>query len=200
MVTALAANLALVESPNEKGVTMKLGFSSEQRRPWRRFLFGLLVGVAGLLPLGSAEAEPQDGQKFQDWMVRCQSAATGAAAPPCFIFQNVVESDKDRQIMMFVVAYPPGQGRPRAVVILPLGIDLRGGIEIAIDDGAPQRHAFISCFQDGCQVHIDLDDAVLAGFKRGIKGFITFRSLPDGRAVRLPISFKGFTAALKSLR
>jgi len=179
---------------------MKLGLSSDQRRPWRRFVIGLLVGFAGLFPLGSAEAEPKDGQKFQDWMVRCQSDATTAAAPSCFIFQNVFESDKDRQIMMFVVAYPPGQERPRGVVVLPLGIDLRAGIEVTIDDGAPQRHAFISCFKDGCQVHIDLNDAVLAGFKRGIKGFVAFRSLPDGRAVRLPISFKGFTAALKSLR
>lgn len=179
---------------------MKLLFSSERRRPWRRLAFGLLAALASLFPLGSAEAEPQDGQKFQDWLVRCQSGAKGSVAPSCFIFQNVVETDKDRQVMMFLVAYPEGQPRPRAVIILPLGIDLRGGIEVTIDDAAPERHPFISCFQDGCQVHIDLDDTALAKFKRGFKGVIAFRALPDGRAVRLPVSFKGFTAALKSLR
>lgn len=180
---------------------MKLGFSSEQQRPWRGLAFGLLLLVAGLTPPGPAGAAPQDGQKFQDWLVRCQSAAAaGAAAPSCFIFQNVVETDKDRQVMMFLVAYPQGQGRPRAVIILPLGIDLRGGIELSIDEGAPERHPFISCFKDGCQAHIELDDAALARFRRGLKGVIAFRALPDGQAIRLPVSFKGFTAALKSLR
>ena len=69
-----------------------------------------------------------------------------------------------------------------------------------IDDGAPQRYPFLSCFQDGCQAHIQLDDAALASFKKGLKGVVAFRALPDGKGVRLPISFKGFTAALKSLR
>ncbi len=179
---------------------MKLRFSSERSRPRRRLAFGVLAVVASLLPLGPAEAKPKDGQKYQDWLVRCQNGATGSAAPSCFIFQNVVETDKDRQVMMFLVAYPQGQARPRAVIILPLGIDLRGGVELSIDGGAPERYPFISCFQDGCQAHIDLDDAALAKFKGGFKGIIAFRALPDGRGLRLPVSFKGFTAALKSLR
>ncbi len=179
---------------------MKLKPRSARRCFRRRLAFGLLVVTSGLFSLGPAEAEPQDGQRFQDWQARCQGGATGSDAPSCFIFQNVVETDKDRQVMMFLVAYPQGQARPRAVVILPLGIDLRGGVEVSIDDGAPERYPFLSCFQDGCQAHIDLDDATLARFKRGLKGVIAFRALPDGRGVRLPVSFKGFTAALKSLR
>ena len=168
---------------------------------WRRLAFALsAVVLAGLLAAGPAEAEPTDGQRFQDWQVRCQGAAATSAAPSCFIFQAVFENDKNRQVMMFLVAYPQGQAQPRAVIILPLGIDLRGGIEVKIDEGAPQRYPFISCFQDGCQAHIELDDAALSRFKRGLKGVVAFRALPDGRGVRLPVSFKGFTAALKSLR
>lgn len=178
---------------------MKFQLSSERPGVQWRLAFGLLAILTGLFPLRSAEAQPTDGQKFQDWQVRCQGGAADAA-PPCFIFQNVVETAKDRQVMMFVVAYPEGQTRPRAVIILPLGIDLRSGIEVSIDDGAPQRYPFLSCFQDGCQAHIELDDTALVNFKRGLKGVVSFRALPDGQGVRLPVSFKGFTAALKSLR
>lgn len=179
---------------------MKLELLSESTRMWRHLAFGLLVAAAGFFPLRSVEAQPTDGQRFQDWQVRCQGGATGPTAPSCFIFQNVVETDKDRQVMMFVVAYPEGQTRPRAVIILPLGIDLRGGLEVTIDDGAAQSYPFLSCFQDGCQAHIELDEQALGNFKRGLKGVVVFRALPDGKGVRLPISFKGFTAALKSLR
>lgn len=175
-------------------------FGMNRIRPVRRFALGLLAAVACLAPIDPASAAAKDGETFGDWRVRCQSAPEGAASPPCFIFQTVVETDKEQEIMRFLVAYPPGQASPRAIIILPLGIALQAGIELSIDGGAAKRSPFISCFQDGCQSHIALDDTVLGGFKRGLKGTVAFRTLPDGRGVKLPISLKGFTAALKSLR
>lgn len=160
---------------------------------------GLGVLLLGLGPIWAAWAAPTDGQKFDDWTVRCEEQNT-VLGTKCFIFQSVVETEKQRTVMMFVVGHPPNEPQPRAMVVVPLGIDLRPGIEMVVDGGEPKRYPFVICFQDGCQAHLKVDDELLGVFRRGVKGSIAFRALPGGQAVRVPFSLKGFTAGLSSLQ
>ena len=160
---------------------------------------GLGVLLLGLGPMWTAWAEPTDGQKFDDWTARCEEQNT-AIGTKCFIFQSVVESEKQRTVMMFIIGQPPNEPLPRAMIVVPLGIDLRPGIEMVVDNGAPRRYPFVICFQDGCQAHLNVDDALLGVFKQGVKGSIAFRALPGGQAIRVPFSLKGFTAGLNSLK
>lgn len=147
-----------------------------------------------------ARAQPQDGQVFQDWTARCETDPQDAAVTRCFIVQAVVAGEERRRVMLLAVAYPPGRDTPLATAILPLGVALRAGIEVAIDDGAPKRYPFSICLADGCQAHVPLDDAMMTAFKKGNKGSVAFARPPDGRAVKVPFSLKGFTAAVNSLQ
>jgi invasion protein IalB len=45
-----------------------------------------------------------------------------------------------------------------------------------------------------------LDDALLAAFKKGVAGSVAFRRGPDQRAIKVPFSLKGFTAAVNALK
>ncbi len=159
---------------------------------------GLLLSMFG--PTGSGWAEPTDGQKFDDWTARCNEEQMTAMGTKCFIFQSVVESEQQRTVMMFVIGQPPNAPQPRAMIVMPLGIDLRPGIELVVDGGTPRRYPFVACFQDGCQAHLKVDDDLLGIFKRGVKGSIAFRALPGGQTVKIPFSLKGFTAGLNSLK
>lgn len=161
---------------------------------------GSMLAMAMLLvPLGVARAEPQDGQKFDDWTVRCNDERDAPTGGKCFIFQSVVETDQERTVMMFVIGKPPNQAEPRAVIVVPLGIDLRPGIEMVVDEGEPRRYPFVVCFPDGCQAHINVDEELMGAFKRGLKGIVKFRALPGGQGVKIPFSLKGFTAGLDAL-
>jgi len=160
---------------------------------------GLLAMATVLAPLDVARAEPQDGQKFDDWTVRCNDQPNAPTGGKCFIFQSVVETDQERTVMMFVIGKPPNQAEPRAVIVVPLGIDLRPGVEMVIDEGEPRRYPFVVCFPDGCQAHIKVDDELMGAFKRGLKGTVTFRALPGQQGVKIPFSLKGFTAGLNAL-
>ena len=158
-----------------------------------------LVILGGCLAFsGAVLAAPEDGQKFGDWTARCESDPNNpAAGTRCFVFQSVIDTEKNRPVMMFAVSQEP---EIRAVIVLPLGIDLRSGIELTVDESYAKRHPFIFCIQDGCQSHVKMDDSLVGNFKRGIKGSIAFRTLPGGQVVRVPFSLKGFTAALSSLQ
>jgi len=158
----------------------------------------LVILGTSLVFSGAALAAPEDGQKFGDWTARCESDPNNpAAGTRCFVFQSVIDTEKDRPVMMFAVSQEPDT---RAVIVLPLGIDLRSGIEMTVDEAYAKRHPFMFCIQDGCQSHVKMDESLVGSFKRGIKGSIAFRTLPGGQIVRVPFSLKGFTAALNSLQ
>lgn len=163
-------------------------------------LFPLVALVLLVLAPGLALALPENGQKFKDWTARCEINPNDPADKQCVVFQTVFETNQQKNIMNVVVAFPPNQDLGRIVVILPLGIDLRSGIEFSVDEEQPTRHPFFLCLSDGCQSHIPLEADRLAAFKKGIKGTIVFRALPTLKNVRIPISFAGFTAAVDSLQ
>ena len=159
-----------------------------------------LACAALVLRAEVANAQPEDGQVFQDWTARCEADPQNAAAKRCYIVQAVVVGEQRQRIMLMAVAYPPGQDKPLATAILPLGTELRPGIELAIDDGEPKRYPFSVCMPDGCQAHILIDDALMAAFKKGVGGSVAFLRPPERRPIKVPFSLKGFTAAVDSLK
>jgi invasion protein IalB len=172
---------------------------SDCRASGRLVFCALALATLGLRP-EPAMAEPQEGQVFQDWTARCKADPANATLRRCYIVQAVVSGQERKPIMLLVLSYPPSQEKPLMTAILPLGVALRPGIEVAIDDDQPKRYGFSICLADGCQARILLDDALLAAFKKGIAGSVAFRRPPDGRIVKVPFSLKGFTAAVNALK
>jgi invasion protein IalB len=175
----------------------------------KRFFPDLGVGLLRLITLAltflvmlavPSWAAPQDGQVFQDWTTRCETDPADASKQRCYIIQGVVVGEQQEPAMLVVVTYAPGQELPLATVILPLGTDLRPGIEVAVDDGEAKRYPFAVCLPDGCQAHMPLDAVQLAALKKGVAGSVTYRGGPDRRVDRIPFSLKGFTAAVDALR
>ena len=162
-------------------------------------LFALALGLV-VLPVQPSWAEPQDGQVFQDWTVRCEADPADAAVKHCYAIQEVLSPGRPNPIMLVAVAFFPGQDKPVVTVVLPLGTDLRPGIDLAVEDGEATRYPFSVCRPDGCQVHIPLDDALLAALKKGVTGSVVYRRNPDRPADTVPFSLKGFTASVNALR
>jgi invasion protein IalB len=156
------------------------------------------IGLAMFMAFAQAVAAPKDGQIFKDWRVRCERPAEAEKAT-CYIFQDLWLRKIKQRLLHIAVAYHEGSEKATIILTLPLGILLPPGVEIQVDKTEPFRLAVEQCIEQGCQAITQLDAERLAAFKNGMKARVTFQ---DGkrRAITVPVSLRGFTAALNSLK
>lgn len=156
----------------------------------------------------AGRAAPKEGATFKDWVVRCEvldaagepkGRATGTTRKTCFIVQNLVLKDKNQRVLLVAVAHAPDRQSPVAVFTLPLGIFLPAGVALSIDGAPARRYQVQRCVASGCKLQILLEPPLLKQFRDGIKAEVTIRD-GQGTPITLPVSLRGFTAALQSLR
>lgn len=146
-------------------------------------------------PAANASAAAQPGlttATYQDWVVRC---VAGEAGRICEVVQNI-QAQGQGLIASVAVGRAAAKAPLRLVVQLPAGVWLPAGVKVQIAEKAkPVQLVFTRCPQ-GCFAEAELDAAALQALKAASEpGSFTFE---DGarRPVTLPLSFKGFTAAL----
>ncbi|MDZ7753128.1 MAG: invasion associated locus B family protein [Gammaproteobacteria bacterium] len=182
---------------------MDLLFITPRRTPLGITLLTVLALGLGALPAWAQEDETNvetSEETHADWRVRCEKPEDGSAPERCFMFQNLVMRDSQRQLLNFAVAFPNEDAdTPTAVVMVPLGVSLPAGLGLAVtEDTEPTRVAFQHCITIGCRAVIPLDDGQVAALKAGTEATVSF-SDGTGRAVNVPVSLSGFTAAFNSL-
>jgi len=157
----------------------------------------MLAGVVALLALVSAQANPEQGQTFENWTARCE-LAPAAEVERCFIFQNLVLKESGQRLVHMAVGYLAANGQAAAVITLPLGISLPPGASISVDGGEPTEITIERCDTKGCVGALALDEALIASLKRGREARVIFH---DGsrRRIAVPVSLLGFTAGFNSL-
>ncbi len=146
-------------------------------------------------PAAPAQAAARPGlttATYQDWVVRCVASDTGRT---CEVVQNL-QAQGQGLIASVAVGRADAKAPLRLVVQLPAGVWLPAGVKVQIAEKAkPLQLAFTRCPQ-GCFAEIELDAAAVQALKAATAaGSFVFE---DGarRPVTLPLSFKGFAAAL----
>ena len=179
--------------PKRFGVKQPLFRPSHERT---RSVLAILAGTVLALSLFPASAQTE--KKFQDWIYRCEPAQ-GDVPERCFIVQTIKDTESDRDLAQMAIGYVPDQPDPVAIISLPLGIYLPPGIGLKVDEGEPVRVPVEICDGGGCRTGITLKDPLRASMKKGVTALILVQ---DGsrQPAGLPISLKGFTAALNSLQ
>ncbi len=144
-------------------------------------------------------AEPQDGQTFQDWAVRCEQNPQNAAQGGCFILHSVINNQNNKPVMVMAIGYLKADQPPVAIITVPLGVRLPPGIMIQIDEKPAENYSFERCLPDGCQIQVRMTETQVANFKAGNVGKVLVQDT-GGQNRAIPFSLKGFTAALTSLK
>ncbi len=157
------------------------------------------ITITAVLLVSSALvlAKPVDGKSFDDWTVRCEKHH---GQKSCFIYQNLVLQGAGSRLLHIAVGYLPGEKQvPVILVSMPLGISLPPGASIRIDDNEPIRFQIERCEPQGCRGGFKLSKEMLKMFNQGKTATVIFH---DGRrkAIEVPLSLKGFSEGLKSLR
>ncbi|MCG5516419.1 MULTISPECIES: invasion associated locus B family protein [Ectothiorhodospira] len=174
---------------------------SPRSRTQRTRHFTLLSGLAALalmvLPTGASANEPTR-TTHQDWQSVCLEVD---GSERCQIQQTLeMEGAEGRGPAMQVNIRDMRDGTRIIEVLLPLGLDLRGGIVMQVDDGTEYNAPFLTCFEQGCLTARPLDPELEEAMRSGTNMRVGFRPFNNEQIIVADISLMGFTAASRQIK
>lgn len=180
-------------------------------RSARRFL-PLQMGMAALMVVAAgANCVAQQGQSVTQqqypglpWTKLCtkvkvadQANGEAQTAPEVNLCRTVQEGfDKIGGGPLFVTAIQEREGGDgsRMMVTVPLGVDLRSGVQVKIDGGRPFKLDYASCTRVGCTADVKVSSDLITTMKSGQQLFLEVKG-PRGKAFDTTIPLEGFAAA-----
>ncbi len=143
-------------------------------------------------PQPQAQAQPGKPKSTHgSWSVICDKPA-GASEEQCALMQNVIADDRP-EVGLSVVVLKTADRKSRILRILaPLGVLLKDGMELYIDNNNIGRAYFTRCFAEGCYVEVDIDDELMKVLRAGKHAVFALREAVDQDRVGIPIELTGF--------
>ena len=165
------------------------------QRTLTAFLLVLAGSLLGVQPAVAQEAKPET---FGDWGYQCEKSPDGNQF--CYVFQNVTKKEGGQLVLGARVAYRPEQKDPLLVVTVPLGTLLPPGAALVLEGAEPVKLPFFLCAAEGCtSVATPVPSGMIDAMKKAESAVIRVAA-PNKQVVGLPLSLKGFTKALGSLK
>ncbi len=167
-----------------------------------RFLLACLV----LAPVNGAfaQAANSDGtsrtQSIQTsetgWQVICRPQQADRAKLDCsVVYETFTTNDRMRVAAVEIIKGEKGR---TIIISVPVGVNLKDGIELMVDGASRQTLGFASCQSNGCFATMDMDAKFVELMRKG-KNISAGFSDGQGSKVKVDISLVGFNAAyLKS--
>ncbi|WP_226951185.1 invasion associated locus B family protein [Rhizobium terrae] len=125
------------------------------------------------------------------WSIICDRPA-GATAEQCALMQNVIAEDRP-EVGLSVVILKTADRKARILRILaPLGVLLKDGMELYVDNNNIGRAYFTRCFSEGCYVEVEIDDELMRILRAGKNAVFALRESADQDRVGIPIELTGF--------
>lgn len=177
--------------------------------------FALLAGAVIVATAVGAVIMPHDGQSQEKaaapaaadenaWANRCEDLKEGekVTGKYCEAFQrlSVMQKDADpktaQRLAEFAIGYPPAdKGKPRGVMILPLGIIVDEKVVIEIDGKESMKFAIHYCDQAGCVGLLELNAGLLDKMRKG-QAMTVKTKANNGQPLQIGMSLKGLGDAL----
>jgi invasion protein IalB len=130
---------------------------------------------------------------YGDWGVQCTEEAK---LHICQAVQVLwLEQDEKKQRVLTLQLLPRNDEQKVLQLSFPLGVDLRPGIVVAVDDGNQQKYPYTTCVNQSCSSLILMTGEQLSMFKKGNVLKVGFKTFESDKTVVLEASLKGFTKA-----
>lgn len=177
----------------------------------RRSLLVTLLALAGVVgspalaqQMGQPGQAPQMQQQepetttYQDWEVACIETPEGER---CRMQQTLEIQDEQAQ-GLFLQATVRREGDQHVIeVLVPLGVDLRPGIRMQVDDAGEEMDAgYVTCVQQGCVAGRELNRQQMSALRGGQALTVAFRALHQQQPFVFDVSLMGFTDASNRLQ
>jgi len=160
----------------------------------------ILLALAIATPLLSTPLAAQDGTvkaQHGEWQIVCKKPA-GAKKEICAAVQSVTAEDRPN-VGLTVYLQKFNDGKKVLRIFAPLGILLPTGVGLKIDNSDVGHAKFLRCHSFACYAQVTADKKLLSQLSNGTTAmFIIFQTEEAG--IGIPVSLKGFDAAVKSLK
>lgn len=151
---------------------------------------GLLQAEENALPGGATEIN----ERYGDWSAVCRLVQKDKqdVARRCGMSQQQVNAQGKR---VLAIQLQPGSDGATGSLILPFGLDLAKGIELAVDDAVViEAVPFKTCLPEGCVSELVLGFETI-GVLRGGGELRLGTYSRDGKKIDFSISLNGFADA-----
>ncbi len=177
----------------------------KQQSPFRSiallFAAGLLLAAGGVFAeqAASSGADPKAAQdpRVGDWSIHCVEQQK-KDRPGCFLYQNLFDKKQKKLVMRIAIGFLEKKNEPVAMLTLPLGVGLRAGVLIKIDDNKGGEAPYEYCDRVGCRVTMKLAEEVVKSMREGKTMNISFATI-QRQKVTVPVSLKGFDKAYEQV-
>ncbi|CAG9295883.1 invasion associated locus B family protein [Celerinatantimonas diazotrophica] len=175
----------------------------------------LVVASPLVLAAGTAtsvSSEPvATSATYGNWVLHCVRTPSSAAgkhtqvgADSCEIVQSAQVRGQSRPVMEMAIGRLPGQKTYRVTTVLPTNVSIPGRVHVSIDGKADNKEkagfdlALTRCLPGGCVAQATLRHRMREQMSAGKTGQLRFMSA-DGQTVGIPLSWMGFSQAMKAL-
>jgi invasion protein IalB len=145
---------------------------------------------AATWPVGASSVS----EVYGDWTVVCARENSGPAT--CTLMQ-AQGSKTDGRRSFAIELRTPTEGRAAGLILMPLGLNIEGGVQFKLDDAVLGQGApFLSCSQEGCMVPVSFPTLATDTMKTA-KALTITATRPDAKeplVVTVPLG--GFGPAL----
>ncbi len=159
-------------------------------------------------PVPPTPQPPKPGQQAQQpgnvrenhgaWSIICDRPA-GASAEQCALMQNVIAEDRPEVGLSVVVLKTADRKAKILRILAPLGVLLKDGMELYVDNNNIGRAYFTRCFSEGCYVEVEIDDELMRILRAGKSAVFALRESADQDRVGIPIELTGFAPGYDAL-
>lgn len=182
-----------------------------------KYVAAFVVVLAGIVAFqiytsesvsGKPDEKPAEAGKVsqteapaQAWNVRCAKEEDMKAEEKrgkCEIVQKLTVQETGQRFAEFAIGIPEGKEQAQGVMILPLGVLLKSGVEMKVDDQQAFKFDIRFCQPAGCVAFLNLSEAVLDTFKNGKAAHVEFKAA-DGKPVKFEMPLNGFGKALEEV-
>ena len=131
------------------------------------------------------------------WNINCTPSNMNGL-PECTMQQEIIMKNSQLPVLQLTLAQLNAEEPPHALLIVPLGIYLPGGVGIQIDDNPEKTFPVERCDPDGCHLFMSLTDSTLNQLFLGKLLTVSFLD-SDRVKIKIPVNLQGFSDTYKTL-
>lgn len=162
------------------------------------FYFGLIILIAisfGAFAANTGFSAVAQEDAKSPWAKQCDPLPSDKQM--CYVTQALRVKEGGQRLIYIGVGQSPDTGLKFLLFVTPLGVLLRPGIELKIDDGAPFNAQFNTCLPNGCHGQIALNEDQYQQLRKGNKLLVFYIDVRQQK-ISLDMSLEGFSVAYDS--
>lgn len=152
----------------------------------------LLVIILSFIMIGCFFESPASS-----WNINCSPSGTKTPSE-CTMQQEIIMKNSQLPVLQLTFAQLSEETPPHALLIVPLGIYLPGGVVIQIDNNPGKTFPVERCDPDGCHLFMSLTNPTLNQLFLGRLLTVSFFD-SDRVKIKIPVDLEGFSDTYKAL-